>query len=111
MVQNRVTLREKFEKFDKENPHVYKKLVDIAFIAKKSGIKKLSTKLLFEKLRWDYMVSTTHPDDEFRLNNSYTSFYARKIMKENPKLQGLFEIREKRGPFYNVKSRKDNTNR
>ncbi len=53
----------------------------------------------FEVLRWEWTIAGL-PDDaeEWKLNNNYTSRYARLIMDENPLLVGLFELRELKAP-------------
>ena len=87
------SIHDRFIKFHEENPHVYKKLLNLAHIAKAAGRNKISMKLLFEKLRWDYIIDTKRPEGEFRLNNNFTSYYARMIMRRNPDLAGMFELR------------------
>jgi len=88
-----LTLKDKFVSFDEENPHVYENLVYLTDKLVSSGRKKIGMKALFEILRWEYKINTKHGEDEFRLNNNYTSFYARKIMKEHPEHGNVFEIR------------------
>ena len=68
-----------FEKFHRDNPHVYEKLVALARQVQRSGFKKYSTSALFARLRWHYHFET-HSDDSFKLSNSYTSRYSRLLM-------------------------------
>jgi hypothetical protein len=82
---------EAFLDFHAENPIVYTLLVQYARQAKSAGVKKLGIALLFERLRWYSMVETT--GDEYKLNNNHRAYYARLIMKNNPDLAGMFEIR------------------
>lgn len=82
-----------FEKFHKENPDVYKKLVDLAFLAKANGHQHLGIKTLFERLRWYYTVETKG-NEPFKLNNNWTAYYARMIMQREPSLTGFFRTRE-----------------
>jgi len=76
--------------FDAENPEVYAKLLDLARTIKARGMGRVSIALLFERLRWISQIETT--GDQFKLNNSYRAYYARKLMRE-PGLDGLFETR------------------
>ena len=89
-----MTINEKFEQFDKKNPHVFKMFVDYALQAKSNGYDKFSAKAVFERLRWYYAFETT--DYDFKLNNNYTAYYARKAMGLVPELNGFFEIRERK---------------
>jgi hypothetical protein len=50
--------------------------------------------MLFEVMRWNWFMTTTDPDSDFKLNNNYRSRYARKLMDEYPELDGIFEVRE-----------------
>jgi hypothetical protein len=57
-------------------------------------IARYGIKALFEVLRYEYSVQTQ--GDEFKLNNSYTSRYARMLMRQHADLDGFFETRELR---------------
>lgn len=46
---------------------------------------------VFEVLRWEWSISMTDPD--FKLNNIYTSRYARLLMQKHPELEDFFETR------------------
>ena len=87
------TLRAKFERFDEEHPDVYRQLVRLTREWMSVGHRKLGIATLFERLRWEWHVSGLADEDGYKLNNSYRAFYARKIMAENPDLDGIFETR------------------
>jgi hypothetical protein len=95
MFDDEETLAQKFWEFEKANPHVYKGLVVLARKAQARGIEQYSVDALFHVLRWEMAVETSRDEDEdpFRLNNNYTSFYARLIMDREPDLKGFFELR------------------
>ena len=81
-----------FEDFHRSNPHVYRTLVRLAREwVNETGARKLGIKSLYEVARWRLAIETS--DAEYRLNNSYTPFYARLLMAENPELDGLFDLR------------------
>jgi len=82
---------EQFWKFHVENPGVYKELLTLALRMKRTGRKRYGMKGLFEVLRWHRALETT--DEEFKLNNNYTAFYARMLMKRLPELDGFFAVR------------------
>lgn len=86
-------LEKQFLTFHRENLQVYDKLVELAFILKDRGHRKIGIAMLFEQLRWLYAMETTDMGG-FKLNNNYRAFYARMLMERNPALNGFFEIRE-----------------
>ena len=90
------TLDERFARFHAGHPEVYRKLVALARRMKARGFETYSIKTLAEVVRWH---SDAHGTDAegFRINNSYTSRYARLIMDENPDLDGFFVTRELQG--------------
>jgi hypothetical protein len=86
-------IQKAFQKFHHENPHVYSKLVDLAFAAKASGFNQLAIATLFERLRWYYTIEAK-VKGKYSLNNNYRSRYARLIMSDYPALNDFFQIRE-----------------
>lgn len=86
------SIAERFEAFHRENPHVYRTLVRLAREwVNSTGRHKLGIKTLYERARWDIAIATSAPD--FKLNNNFTAFYARLIQKQEPDLDGLFNVR------------------
>lgn len=86
------TLSQRFERFHAENPRVYQELMLLAYEWKRrTGGRKLGMKSLYERVRWELALATSDPD--FKLNNSFTPFYARLLMLRNPELRGLFDCR------------------
>lgn len=81
----------RFREFDAKNPHVYPQLCKLARELKAQGHQKIGMQMLFEVIRWRSMLKTT--DTDFKLNNNYAGRYARKVMSENPDLDGIFETR------------------
>jgi hypothetical protein len=86
--------RRRWERFHELNPHIYTLLVKMTRMLKEKGRTKIGIRMLWERLRWSYAVSTN--SDDFKLNDHYTRFYARKIMEDNPDLKGMFEVRERK---------------
>lgn len=87
------SIEDRFEAFHQEHPEVYTQLVALSREWVRHGHAKLGIKTLFEKLRWEWHVSGLKDNRGFKLNNDFTALYARKIMRENPDLDGLFETR------------------
>lgn len=76
-----LTISERFERFHAENPTVYARLRDMALIEAAQGAQRISTKLLFERLRAQG-PATANGADPYRFDNSYTSRYARMLAAE-----------------------------
>lgn len=80
-----------FWDFHARNPHVLIKLKEIAYLVKNSGKSKFGMKAVFERLRWVSTFETDH--DDYKLCNSFTAFYARLLLQEEPDLRGFFSLR------------------
>lgn len=89
------TIEDTFWEFHAANPQVYDRVVQMARTAKARGRRKLGMKMIFEVIRWETFLRTNDADG-FKLNNNYTSFYARLVMDREPDLDGIFETREQR---------------
>ncbi len=86
------TIAQRFEQFHQANPAVYAALVRLAREwVRNTGRRKIGVSALFERLRWEIALSTTDPD--FKVNNDYRAFYARRIMAQEPDLADVFETR------------------
>lgn len=100
MPTNDEILDAQFAEFNQANPHVYWTLLRLAREARARGRTKVGIKMLYEVCRWE-MTLQTSGDEEYKLNNNFTSRYARLLMQHNPELAGFFEIRamasERRG--------------
>lgn len=90
------TITEQFDAFHATNPVVLLELVDLADEILSHGYTRGSIKMLFEVLRWERMLETDDPSSDFKLNNNYTSHYARLIVREYPRFEGFFETRNLR---------------
>lgn len=93
-VSKEATIQERFEAFHRENPHVYAALRSLALQMLSNGVRQYGIKGLFEILRWQFALQTN--GEPFKLGNSYTSRYARLLVKNTPELEGFFEFRELR---------------
>lgn len=86
----------RFHKFHLENKHVYKTLVKMCrqWRYQHGQEAKISIKTLWEVMRWQYAMGISKSDEPFKLNNIFTSHYARLIMDCNADLDGIFNLRE-----------------
>jgi len=90
------SIEAQFLAFHEANPHVYNALRDLSLAWRRRGSRKIGMKMLFEVLRWKFVMTTDDPDSSFKLNNNYAPYYARTLMDNEPQLDGVFEIRELR---------------
>tara|TARA_B100000131_G_scaffold196123_1_gene188528 strand:+ start:161 stop:529 length:369 start_codon:yes stop_codon:yes gene_type:complete len=81
----------RFLVFHRDNPHVYQELKKLALGLTNRGFSKYSIKGLFEVLRYNESIQTSGKD--FKLNNNYTSLYARMLMQNEASLAGFFSTR------------------
>lgn len=88
------TIEQRFKSFDKANPHVYETLKRISLDMKCRGVTKWSIKAAYEILRWMAAMQTV--GENFKLSNDFHALYARKLMAEEPQLDGFFECRARR---------------
>lgn len=85
-------IADRFAEFHEANPAVYEELVVLARRARARGHQRIGIELLFAIIRWNRMMETTDASG-FKLNDHYTSRYARLIMQQEPDLDGLFATR------------------
>jgi hypothetical protein len=86
------SIQGRFEAFHEANPHVYEALARLAREWRGAGHDRCGVGMLFEVLRFRRGLRTQ--GDDFKLNNSYRSRYARLLEEREPDLAGLFEKRE-----------------
>ncbi|MHC4158885.1 MAG: hypothetical protein ACYSSO_07375 [Planctomycetota bacterium] len=82
----------KFWIYHEENPHVFELFTKFAVMAKSAGYQYYSAKAIFERVRWQINIETKDPEG-FKLNNNYTSRYARLLVDRRPAFNGFFRNR------------------
>jgi hypothetical protein len=86
------TLDEQFERYDRENPRIYRAFCRYT-IQVIEARRKCAAKTVMERIRWDTIISG---NDRWKINNNYSSRYARKFMRNYPQYDGFFATRELR---------------
>ena len=81
-----------FDAFHADHPEVYDYFRKFAWRMIALGFKHGSAKLIFERIRWEIAVELQR--DPVRLNNNYTSRYARKFEADQPHYRGFFRLRK-----------------
>lgn len=87
------SIKELFETFNTNNPQVYTAFQTEAIRAFKMGKTKLSSKQIIGYIRWNFFMDTDDSASTFRINDAYTSHYARLFAINNPTLANLFNYR------------------
>lgn len=91
-----MSIQERFELFNQRNPFIYEAAVRLAKDLRNRGHKRIGIKMILEVVRWEHARSTQDPTCSWKINNSYSSRYARMIAENVPELADAFETRELR---------------
>ena len=81
-----------FIQYHEENPVIWKLFKEVTFEAIEKGFKNYGSKGIFEVIRWN--KCSPIKSDGFKLNNNYTSDYARKFMLHYPEHKEFFRVRK-----------------
>lgn len=82
---------ERFELFHERNPQVYEEFKLLANQMIDTGRKRYGAWTLMNVIRWNADLTTR--GDVFKINNNFIALYARKLIAEDEKFEGFFEIR------------------
>jgi hypothetical protein len=85
-------IQEKFEEFHSDNPFILGLLEKLADEWLREH-EQVGMKMLWEALRWRLGVDPKVRVDTYRLNNNYTSRYARLLLESHPEWQGRIKTR------------------
>lgn len=86
------TVEERFASFHELNPHVYRAIVVVARRLVAQGHNRISMRGIFEFLRIDRALRTV--GDAYKINNSFSGLFARRVCEHEPDLAPFFELRE-----------------
>lgn len=90
--ETRLGIDERFEIFDRANPLVWDWFRKFANELREMGRTRISADSILHRCRWE-AISSTRSDDEFKINNDFTSRYARKLIAADGRFSSLFETR------------------
>lgn len=84
--------KQTFAEFHAENPHVFRRLLELAreYAARHE---RFGVKALVERLRWDASLRTH--GRTFKLDNSHVANYARLLWDLDPALRPYFRVKER----------------
>lgn len=84
----------KFLQFHTLHPVVYRLFEQFSLQLIAAGHKKLGSKMIIERIRWEISTNGSKDADGFKINNNYTCYYSRLFIKNNPQYRDYFEFRE-----------------
>ena len=94
MRNRREDMRKQCEEFHKDHPEVWDLFVRFTFEMINRGFKHYSAQHgIFARIRWE-IDAGGNGTSEFKINNNYSAFYARRFMVMYPEHEGFFRTRE-----------------
>lgn len=85
-------LKDRFEQYHSDNPHIYSQFRYYTLKAIESGYKHIGAQMIIERIRWQTGVVSKNSD--FKINNDFASFYSRIFMLEYPSYSNYFRTRQ-----------------
>lgn len=80
-----------FDQYHQRNPQVWQMFRRFTLEAIGAGRNRIGAKMIAERIRWETFVGDRSGD--FRINNNFPAYYARKFMAEYPEHKGVFQTR------------------
>ncbi len=91
--QDRKSIQEKFEQFDKLHPEVWALFIRFAEQLLRTGRTRYSSDAILHRIRWEYDVNK-EGDEVFKINNNFSSRYARKLACLDDRFKNFFQQRK-----------------
>lgn len=85
-------LKERFDEYHHNNPHIYHQFRYYTLKAIQSGYKHFGSQMIIERIRWQTGVISKQSD--FKINNDFAAFYSRMFMLEYPSYSTYFRTRQ-----------------
>lgn len=86
-----------FERYHVAHPQIYAAFRSYAKMVRRQGFKQFGAKAIMERVRWEMAFGTPRPADgspfDFKITNDMTSYYVRKLARDEPEFLGFFEMR------------------
>ncbi len=98
--EERPGLKAAWWEFHRANPHVYAMFKRFTFEVLRRHT-HYSARAVVHRMRWHTSIEVVN-DDEFKINNNHTPYYARLFMKDFPLHEGFFRTRETKSAVRSV---------
>lgn len=83
-------MKASFKKYHGENPQIYIEFKVLAYQLINRGYVRVGAKQIFEVIRWQTMIGG---NGQYKVNNNFTSDYARLFESDHPVYEGYFSKR------------------
>lgn len=96
------SIDQRFAEFHDANPHIANELLRLARARLDRGETRIGLKALWEELRQSLITTeeggmgTEGPANPYKLNNDFTALYARMLVRMDPRLEGVIEMRRRK---------------
>lgn len=102
MIQKKISLsenrleemREQVSSFHNKHPEVWNLFVRFTMEKISCGFKHYSARGIFHRIRWETEEPSYQAGKEFKLNDHYSPFYARRFHRIYPQHDGFFRTRK-----------------
>lgn len=88
------SIDERFREFDRENPHVFRLFERFAREVREAGHTRYSADAILHRIRWHCNVEIRSHD--FKINDHFSSRYARLLVETDQSFANFFEFRRLR---------------
>ena len=86
-------LTELFREYDKEHPQVWTLFIKFSLSLIYRGFKNYGAVAVMNRIRWETDKPNVDGASEFKINNNFIPFYARKFMEHFSQYEGFFRTR------------------
>jgi hypothetical protein len=93
-MEEKDSIQGQFQRFDALHPEIYQEFRRIALDLLRRGRAHYGSKAILEVIRYHRILSGKSEAEAFKINNNYSSRYARKLIDEDERFSRFFELRE-----------------
>jgi len=87
-------MKDRCNAFHQAHPEVWSMFVRFTRDRISRGFQTYSSDAIFHRIRWETAKPSYEKGTEFKLNDHYTAFYARRFMRLYPEYEGFFRTRK-----------------
>lgn len=95
--KRRLAIQQRFEAFHAAHPEVFQLFARFASELRRAGRTHYSADAILHRVRWECAVNPER-DSGYKINDHFSSRYARKLANTDPRFATFFEFRKLREP-------------
>lgn len=88
-----ISIPDAFEDYNCDHPEIYQYFKKYVFELIHAGKKRIGAKMIMERIRWEVYLNI-QTDRTFKINNVFTSYYARLFVRQHQEYKSYFEFRK-----------------